>query len=156
MDPASWGGYFLKREDLYFLIVEEAKPLPGTDELMDYKLMCFHGKVKCSFVCSDRYSPSGLHVTFYDREWNRMPFERHYPSAKKNISKPEKYETMINLAEKLASRIPFARIDFYVISGEIYFGEITLYPGAGNEEFTPPKWDAILGSWLLLHEAQEI
>ena len=54
-------------------------------ELMDYKYMCFNGKVKCVFVCSESFSGNGLKVTFYDREWNRMPFERHYPSSQKNI-----------------------------------------------------------------------
>lgn len=51
-------------------------------ELTDYKLMCFNGKVKCSFVCSERFSGSGLKVTFFDTDWNIMPFERHYPQSK--------------------------------------------------------------------------
>ena len=135
--------------------MEEADPNAGRGELMDYKLMCFHGKVKCSFVCSERYSPSGLHVTFYDREWGRMPFERHYPASKREIPKPEHYETMVALAEKLTSRLPFARIDFYEVSGAPYFGEITLYPGAGVEEFTPEEWDYTLGSWLELPDGRK-
>ena len=47
-------------------------------KLDDYKLMCFNGNVRCSFVCSDRFSPKGLHVTFFDRDWKVIPFERHY------------------------------------------------------------------------------
>ncbi len=31
-----------------------------------------------------------------------------------------------------------------------YFGEITLYPGSGFEEFTPVEWDRKLGDWLEL------
>lgn len=26
-------------------------------ELKDYKFMCFNGKVKCIFTCTDRYAP---------------------------------------------------------------------------------------------------
>lgn len=117
-------------------------------ELRDYKLMCFNGKVKCSFVCSDRFSDKGLHVTFFDRDWNRMPFERHYPISNEDIAKPQNYEEMISVAEKLTTGIPFARVDLYEIKGKVYFGEITFYPGSGYEEFTPVEWDYQLGAWI--------
>lgn len=120
------------------------------NELMDYKFMCFGGEVKCCFVCSDRHSEKGLHVTFFDREWNVMPFERHYPSVKEGMKKPKNYEKMVELAEILSQNIPFVRVDFYDINGKIYFGELTLYPGGGLEEFTPEEWDYKLGSWIEL------
>lgn len=82
-------------------------------ELIDYKFMCFNGEVKCSFVCTDRFDKSGLKVTFYDREWKMMPFERHYPRSLQPISKPFMYGRMIELAEKLSRNLPFARIDLY-------------------------------------------
>lgn len=119
-------------------------------ELKDYKFMCFHGQVKCSFICSDRFSEKGLHVTFFDRDWNVMPFERHYPSVKEGLPKPKNYEKMIELAETLSKDIPFVRVDFYEVDGKVYFGELTFYPGAGFEEFTPEIWDEILGSWIEL------
>lgn len=119
-------------------------------ELKDYKLMCFNGCVKCTFVCSERYSSEGLKVTFFDREWNQMPFERHYPASMVPIVKPRQYEKMIELAEKIGADIPFVRVDFYEMNGQIFFGEITLYPGCGFEEFIPAEWDYILGEWILL------
>lgn len=115
-------------------------------DLKDYKLMCFNGKVKCSFVCSER--KTNLKVTFFDKEWNRLPFERHYPQSTKKIEKPINYERMIQLAEILATGIPFVRVDFYEVKGQIYFGEMTFFPGAGFEEFTPDEWDYTLGSWI--------
>lgn len=121
-----------------------------SNELPDYKFMCFDGKVKCVFVCTNRYSDKGLHVTFFDRNWDRMPFERRYPAECGAIAKPQNYDTMIEIAEKLTAGIPFARVDLYEIKGRIYFGEITFYPGSGYEEFTPEKWDYILGSWINL------
>ena len=111
---------------------------------------CFNEKCKCSFVCSERYSGDGLKVTFFDTKWNVMPFERHYPKSAIPIEKPQKYEEMIALAEKLACGIRFVRIDFYEIDGKIYFGEMTFYPGSGFEEFTPESWDYELGSWIKL------
>ena len=118
--------------------------------LNDYKFMCFNGKVKCSFACTERFSKEGLKCTFYDREWNRLPFERHYKSSVSEISKPYNYEKMVYLAEKLSYEVPFVRVDFYEINGHIYFGELTFFPGSGYEEFDPDEWDKRLGEWLTL------
>lgn len=119
------------------------------DDIMDYKLMCFNGKVKCSFVCSGRASGS-LKVTFFDTEWNAMPFERHYPKSCKLINQPKSWDRMVKLAEKISMGYPFMRIDFYEVGGALFFGEITLYPGDGFEEFSPLEWDYELGGWISL------
>ena len=120
----------------------------SSGELRDYKLMMFNGKHKCSFVCTERHEREGLKVTFFDTEWNEMPFERHYPRSRKKIPKPESYEEMIACAGILSRSIPFVRIDFYEIGNKPYFGEITFYPGSGMEEFNPESWDRIMGDWL--------
>jgi len=119
-------------------------------ELKDYKLMCFNGKVKCSFVCLNRYSSTGLNVDFYDMNWKPMPFERHYPSSGTEISKPKNFDKMVEFAEILSKNIPFVRVDFYETNEKLYFGELTFYPGSGFEEFTPESYDYLLGSWLEL------
>lgn len=134
------------------IIAEQYVEDASSGEMMDYKLMCFNGKVKCSFVCTDRFSEKGLHVTFFDRDWHRMPFERHYPAAEEKLVKPQTYNEMIDIAEKLTAGIPFARVDLYEANGKVYFGEITFYPGSGYEEFIPEKWDNELGEWIDLPE----
>lgn len=121
-------------------------------ELKDYKFLCFGGEVKCSFICSDRFTSNGLHVTFFDQNWRIMPFERHYPAFKEGLPKPKNYVKMVELAEKLAIDMIFVRVDFYEVNGKIYFGELTLYPGSGFEEFTPMEWDYTLGNWIELSE----
>ena len=132
------------------IIAEEYMVDESKTELKDYKLMCFNGKVKCSFVCSNRNLKDGLCVNFYDDKWKPMPFERHYPRNPVEIKKPENYTEMVELAEKLSENIKFVRIDFYEINGKVYFGEITFYPGSGFEEFEPEKYDYLLGSWIKL------
>lgn len=150
--PESTGGYIVKSDNICFWIHEQIeKNLEG---LNDYKFMCFNGKVLCSFVCSDRFSNDGLKVTFFDKDWSVLPFERHYPKSQKTIPKPINYEKMIAFSEKLSQGIPFARTDFYEIDGKLYFGEITFFPGSGFEEFTPEEWDATLGNWINLHEKE--
>lgn len=130
------------------IIAEKYMEESGKSDLKDYKLMCFAGKVRCTFVCSDR--SRDLKVTFFDNDWRKMPFERHYQSSREVINKPKNFTKMIELAEILSRGIPFVRVDFYEIKEKIYFGELTFFPGAGFEEFTPEKWDFILGSWIQL------
>ena len=89
-----------------------------------------------------------MNVTFYNREWERMPFERHYPASLTDFPKPDTYDKMIHLAEILSAGIPFIRVDFYEISRQIYFGELTFFPGSGLEEFTPEEWDYNLGELI--------
>ena len=132
------------------IIVEKYMESKDGKGLLDYKFMCFNGKVKCSFVCLDRNNKNGLKVDFYDLEWNKLPFERHYPNSKIIVPKPKNYNLMLKLAEELSREIPFVRVDFYEIDEKIYFGELTFYPGSGYEEFTPEKYDEVIGDMLVL------
>lgn len=119
-------------------------------ELRDYKFMCFNGVHKCTFICTERFSEDGLKVTFFDKNWNIMPFERVYPKSKVMLEKPHNYEKMSKMAELVSNKIPFSRVDFYEVHNRIYFGEITLYPGNGFESFQPLEWDYKLGDYITL------
>lgn len=134
------------------IIAEKLMKDSTSDDIKDYKFMCFNGKVKCSFVCTDRFKKNDLKVTFFDKDWNVLPFERHYPKSQEAISKPKNYDKMVNYSEILAENTTFVRIDFYEINGDVYFGEITFYPGSGFEEFKPEEWDEILGTWIDLND----
>lgn len=131
------------------IIIEKYMEEKNFTQLNDYKFMCFDGKVKCCFVCSERDNKNeGLAVTFFDENWEKMPFIRHYRNSSKKIDKPKKFDLMVKLAEKLSKTIPFVRVDFYEIGGKVYFGELTFYPGSGFEEFKPDEWDEKIGDWI--------
>lgn len=117
--------------------------------LTDYKFMCFNGTPKMLFTCTGR-TAMGVNVTFLDMNWNRLPFERHYPADPAEIKKPKTFEQMITIAEKLSADMPFVRVDLYEINGQVYFGELTLYPGCGFEEFRPDEWDEKIGAMITL------
>ena len=121
-----------------------------TDDIPDYKFMCFNGRVECCFVCTDRNSQDGLKVTFFDRSWRLMPFMRHYPASQKEIPRPHNHDKMIELVEKLSVGLKCVRVDFYEVGDAIYFGEMTFYPGSGFEEFSPEEWDYKLGQLIKL------
>ena len=149
--------YFLTRREWPYkdvprrIIAEKYMSDGFTEELNDYKLMCFNSKVKSTFVCSNRFSKDGLNVTFYDTDWNRMPFERFtHPAIKTEIAKPKSYDEMVALAERLAQDIPFVHVDFYEINGRLYFGELTFFQASGFEKFNPESWDKTLGDLIKL------
>lgn len=133
------------------IIIEKFMQDENKQELKDYKLMCFNGKVKCIFVCSNRDTEIGLNIDIFDTNWNKMLFGRiNHPNSKIPIAKPYNLDKMIMLAEKLSKDISFIRVDFYEINGKIYFGELTFYPAAGFEKFEPEEYDKILGDILEL------
>lgn len=132
------------------IIAEKYIEDANSDDLNDYKLFCFNGETKCCYVCTERNSTTGMCIDYFDLEWNHMPFRRYAPNSSKKIEKPKNYEIMIKLAEVLSEGIPFVRVDFYEIGDEIYFGELTFFPGAGFREFTPDKWDKTFGDWINL------
>lgn len=147
--------YWLHREWPYKcierkIICEQYLEDKSDVDLKDYKFMCFNGKAKCMFVCLNRHQSNGLNVDFYDMDFHKMPFERHYHNSGTIIEKPKNWHKMIELSEKLSKDIPFVRVDFYEVNGQVYFGELTFFPGAGFEEFTPEKYDEMLGNWLKL------
>lgn len=131
-------------------IIAEAYLEDATGELRDYKLMCFGGEVKATFVCSERFSPQGMHLTVMDRDWQVMPVKRKHPAVADGVPCPATYEKMVAFAERLAKDCPFMRVDFYEVNGKLYFGEITFFPGSGLEKFYPDEWDARFGAWIPL------
>lgn len=137
------------------IIAEKYMSTQMNQELNDYKFMCFNGKCQMCFTCTERYSSDEVKVTFFDLDWNELPFERYHKKSIVPISKPNKLAEMVRLAEKLAKNIDFVRVDFYEIENEIYFGEMTFYPGSGLEPFQPEKWDNILGEKIVLSKCGE-
>ncbi len=135
------------------IIAEELLDDPSGD-LKDYKMMCFNGEMKCCLLCFER-NEIGARKTFFDRQWNIMPFNRKNGDWTNDTPIPPRYDEMIKMAETLAEGFPFIRVDFYNIEGRIYFGEMTFFPNGGFEGFVPKEWDEKLGSWLTLPEKYE-
>lgn len=115
-------------------------------ELKDYKFFCYNGLVKNLFIATDR--PNSTKFNFYDLNFNKLPFNQHYPNFNKEVSKPTGFQKMIELSGELSKEIPHVRVDFYSINGKIYFGELTFYHFSGCEVFEPDEWDYIFGEYL--------
>lgn len=125
----------------------------ATEGLTDYKFFCFNGIPKLLYVSQGLQDHATASISFYDLEGKQMPFHRKdYKPIAGEMSLPEKFDTMVSLAKKLAEEIhnPFIRIDLYSIRGRIYFSEITFFPCSGMMPFEPEEWDKTLGDWIEL------
>ena len=80
--------------------------------------------------------------------WEKLPFSIRYEISEKNIVKPRQFDEMKSLAEELSKDISFCRIDLYIHNERVFFGEITLIPGGGNEPFLPQQFDEKIGALI--------
>lgn len=114
----------------------------------DYKLNCFHGKVKYILVCKNR---KGMHADylFFDTDWNLQPFSKYAVENKKiiKLEYPPMLPKAIEYSEKLSKNIPFVRVDWYLTNEKIYFGEMTFTPCGGMDNDLL-EGDRIMGELL--------
>lgn len=116
----------------------------------DFKIFCFNGVPKFIQVDLDRF---GSHNRkFYDLDWIQLPFDWKAKSEDTPYPRPRQLAKMLEIARTLSDGLPFARIDLYEILDHVYFGEITLYPGAGYGHYVPARYDEVIGEMLELPE----
>ncbi len=126
----------------------------GNGELLnDYKVLCFNGKPKLIELHKGRFS-SHQTEDFYDTDWNKTDISQYkscgLPKSESTEEKPSCLNEMLELSGKLAEGIPHLRVDWYVLNGKLYFGEMTFYDGAGFDAFDRYEDDLMLGSWIHL------
>lgn len=132
------------------IIAEEYMEDKSTERLNDYKFYCFHGEPKMMFVIIDR--GKNTKTNFYDMKFNKLNVTQTYPNFDKKIEKPKEFDEMVELCKKLSKDIPHVRVDFYIINGKVYFGELTFFDSAGFDRFTPSKYDKLLGDYIKLEK----
>ncbi len=133
------------------LIAEKFLSEMDKEVLNDYKFFCFNGKPK--FVQIDIERGINDYRAFYDLKWNKLEFyNKENPVFPGELTKPENFENMVEVATKLADKFPFVRVDLYSINGKTLFGEMTFYPADARKDFHPQKYNHILGSYIKLPE----
>lgn len=124
-------------------------------DLTDYKFFCFDGTPEYCQVIRDRHSKET--IDFYDMRWRHQDFVGLLPrngncpvvsNGEVPVARPERLDDMISICKKLASGIPFVRVDLYVVDERVYFGELTFYPASGIGVFQPQNWDIELGKLI--------
>lgn len=121
-------------------------------ELTDYKLQCFNGKFDSVFLCEGRFTSRGVRYHYFDRNWNYLPYCPYPDLDVSELKKlrPQNYDEMISIAEKLAKGIPEVRIDLYEINGQVYFGEMTFFSQSGWDTDITYEADKIMGERIVL------
>lgn len=139
------------------IIAEQYMEDEKTGELRDYKFFCFNGVPKLLFIATERQTVGEeTKFDFFDMDYNHLPFTNGHPNAKVLPKKPEAFEEMRSLTEKLSQCIPHVRVDFYYVNGRVYFGELTFFHWSGLVPFEPEEWDLKLGEMLNINDGVEL
>jgi len=130
-------------------IICQALLTNGTDHpLVDYRFFCTQGRVHFCQVDSGYLTNPKRY--FYDTHWQPMTIQQRLPTCKEPLPRPNCLEEMLKVASTLSQELPFARIDLYNPGKRVYFGEITLYPGAGYIQYEPEAFNTTLGDLIKL------
>ncbi len=135
-----WCYYGLKRRIVAeMMLTDEDGAVPP-----DYKAYVIGGAVR--FIQVDRGRFSNHTRNIYDADWRTLParwtLRKHAPDPR-----PACLEELVVVAETLARPFEFLRVDFYVVGGKLYIGELTNYPGAGFEKFIPRSYANVIGAF---------
>ena len=124
--------------------------LEDAENIVDYKIHCFNGKPMFILVCSDR--KKDLKLNIYDLNWKPIHEIIGPHLNTKEISRPEKLDEMLEIADHLSEDFPFVRVDLYQIKGKIWFGELTFTPDGCILSYFSKKFDNEMGSLLVIDD----
>lgn len=114
----------------------------------DWKFICGNGEAILIQLDLGRFSSHRRNL--YDRDYKLL---RHakiaFPPAE-YVFKPDAWDKALTIAEKLAKPFDFIRVDLYIVGQDVYFGELTNYPGAGWDALEPIEVDFDMGKKITL------
>lgn len=147
-DTSSFFGEWAYRNVPRCIIAEPFMSNGEDEDLMDYKFFCFNGVPRIMYMSRDH----ATHATtdFFDMDFNHLPVRMQAPPSIILPSKPREFEEMKRIASILSKGIPQVRVDFYVINGHVYFGEMTFYHCGGMVTVNPPEWNLKMGDMITL------
>jgi hypothetical protein len=123
------------------LLQDEEKKVP-----IDIKVHAFKGTTKKVITVDfNRFTDKHSRKVF-DEQGNELDMEYYYKNDQTKMDTPVWLNEVIKLADKLRDPFDYARVDFYYINQQIYFGELTFAPSSGYVKFNDKKWDRYMGS----------
>ena len=132
---------------------EKLMTMPGQNDLVDYKFLCFNGEPKFMQLIQDRHGPE-RRLQHYDMNLNFVDVGRKdfkcRPDLKSKDVLPKKFGLMKEYAKKLAAPFKFVRVDFYEIGEEVYLGEMTFVPAAAHFTYKNPETETKMGDLIKL------
>ncbi len=131
------------------IIIEQYMQEESGEDLRDYKITCFDGKPEFIWIDGDRFSEHKRNL--YDLEWNQLDAKvcSRYKTFE-SPSKPECLDEMLRLASILSNGFSYVRVDFYIINGKLYFGEMTFTSESGATDIKPEAFEKRLAQKFVL------
>lgn len=126
------------------LLIEKLLLTPEGKVPADIKLHFFNGE--CAFIYKVVDREGGNYRAFFTPDWELLPFQftskRKYKKIDKPIHepRPQGLDKMIEIGTEIAKNFKYVRVDFYDMGERFYFSEITLYHGAGYNQFYPAEY----------------
>lgn len=118
-----------------------------TGGLNDYKVFMIAGEPYMIQVDLDRFEEHQRNI--YDANWHLLDVEISFPKGP-DVPRPAVLDEMLCCAKKLAEGFKEVRVDFYVINGKLYFGEMTFFSGAGFSRYKPREFEFDMGSKICI------
>ena len=102
------------------------------DNITDYKFHCFNGKVMfCQYIFDRSTGDTKECVIMPDKEILDYHLDENFKFSK-DIEIPDNWEELLDVARLLAADWKYVRVDLYSVKNEIYVGELTFSPRAGD------------------------
>ena len=129
-------------------IIAEAFLGDGVALPTEYKIHVYNGKARNLYVVTGR----GEDIRYTQLYLDWTPFDGSQFNGWKKADacppRPENFDEMVAIAEKLCAPFPFVRCDFYCIYGKIHFSEMTFTPAKGTLILDDDSCDEKMGEWL--------
>ena len=115
---------------------------------VEYKIHVFNGVARSMYVVTGRGQDIRYNNYYIDwKEFDGSQFNG-WKKREEGVPIPNNWDEMVKIAENLAKKFPFVRVDLYNINGKIYFGEMTFTPAKGTLILDDDKCDFEMGEWL--------
>lgn len=140
--------YELQYRDIVPMIMCEEYLDGVAESVYDYNIYCFHGQPEYIWCIKGSHRPE-CKATFYNRNWEMMPFSYGYPKDNELAPRPNNLEQMLEISRILSKDFKHVRVDLYNLpNGDIFFGEMTFTTWGGLKRFVPDEWDTVFGKLI--------
>ncbi len=113
---------------------------------VDHKFLVFGGRVELVQVDTGRFGDHRRRL--YRPDWTPVDVSEDVAPGPVTAP-PALLSRMLEVAARLGAEFDFVRVDLYAVDGEVWFSELTPYPGGGLDRFDPAL-DVQLGAlWQL-------
>ena len=124
-------------------------------QAMDFKFFCFDGRAQLVLVSTNHTNRHTGNYTFL-RDFSQ--FQIYQPTIPQpedpQLPKPEHYDEMVDLAERLSEGFVHMRVDLYDTPEGIKFGELTLHSSSGLSQTMTQRGERFLGELLRLENVR--